>query len=333
MIGSKTYQGLAGLNYIQGSDLVLTDVYLVKREGTQYDKWISGSTNRTYVYNDIEGRVYFPTGFNAGGEKVFVLFKKTTTVPEPIPGVCVAVAIDTPTLPDAINGVPYSYSINLAGTAPFTISAITSPSWMSVTVSGSIVNLVGTPDAEGTETIAFTITNCSGNTDSFTQDIDVLAASSEITISNNSASGVFITSVTGIPWTLYTGSFPLGYPSNISGAHGAFTGVITVEVTGLVFPYIFKLYKNNILVNAFPTSGDDDYDFSSQTFLSTDTIQIVLEPKKVYPARMIETGIGKPCSIIYIDSIKRKFESYRMVLFHPVGLKQFYSHRTTVTLI
>lgn len=279
MIRSKTYQGMAGLNYIEASELALTRVYKVARDGIQHDKNFAGSTTgRTYIHDTSNGRVYFPISFGPSGERVFVKYKETSGVIIPIPGVCNAVVIPATTLPNGIIGVPYSVSIALSGSSPFTLDNIVKPAWATVALSFNIVNITGTPTTETIETISFDVSNCDGaNTESFSESFDVLPVSDVIGITNNSAFGVFITSVTGIPWTLYTGSFPLGYPSSIGGVHSSYTGVISVSITGIVFTYVLKLYKNGSLLQGLLVSSDDTYDFASQTILSSDEIQITLE--------------------------------------------------------
>lgn len=275
MIRSKVYMGAEGLNFIEGSELALTKVYVVKREGLLHEKWVSGSTNRTHIYVPADGRVYFPLNFNPGGERVFVLYKETSTVVVPVP-VCEDVVISG-TLPNGIVGVPYLFTFSLSGTPPFVLSGITKPAWANVSLVGTFIHVTGTPTSETTENIQFEVTNCNAGTEIINQDFDILAASSAINITNNSSSGTFITAIGGIPWTLYTGSFPLGYPSTINGVHGAYNGVISVTISGLVFTKILKLYKNGGLVQAFPVNTNTTHNFASHNFLSTDTIQIVLE--------------------------------------------------------
>lgn len=91
------------------------------------------------------------------------------------PAECIAVSITgSPSLPDGIIGTAYSYTITLAGTAPFALTSIVKPTWMTIAVSGSNINFSGTPDATGTgETISFTINNCTDNTVDFSDTIDV----------------------------------------------------------------------------------------------------------------------------------------------------------------
>lgn len=88
---------------------------------------------------------------------------------------CIAVAISgTPILPDGTVGTAYAYSFAVTGTAPFTLSSIVKPSWMTIAVSGSNINFSGTPDVAGTgETVSFTINNCSSDTVDFADTIDI----------------------------------------------------------------------------------------------------------------------------------------------------------------
>ena len=91
---------------------------------------------------------------------------------------CVAAAIVPSDLPDATGGSPYSAIVNLTGTAPFGISAITKPSWMTINLVGSQVILGGTPPdaAEDDVEVSFTIDNCAETPQNFSQTIDVSAS-------------------------------------------------------------------------------------------------------------------------------------------------------------
>lgn len=89
---------------------------------------------------------------------------------------CDAVAISgTPVLPDASSHDAYTYSFDVTGTGPFTLSSIVKPAWMTIEVSGSTINFSGTPTTadEGTGiTVSFTINNPCGTVD-FADTIDV----------------------------------------------------------------------------------------------------------------------------------------------------------------
>lgn len=92
-------------------------------------------------------------------------------------GSCIAVTIPgSQTLPNGQVGTAYSATINLNGTGPFTLTNIVKPSWMSLVVSGSSVNITGTPDVAGTNiSVSFTANNCSSQTANYSSSIDVAA--------------------------------------------------------------------------------------------------------------------------------------------------------------
>lgn len=115
----------------------------------------------------------------------------TIGLPVP-PPTCVPVLFNgTPVLPDGQQSVPYSYLIPITGTAPFTLSNITKPSWMSISVIDLIdlngfdhffVSITGTPDVTGTGiVVAFNLTNACG-TLPFSDTIDITNNPNIITI-------------------------------------------------------------------------------------------------------------------------------------------------------
>lgn len=82
-----------------------------------------------------------------------------------------------PTLPNAYSTVAYSYGIPLAGSPTFTLSAITAPAWMTITIVGSSIQITGTPESGDTGTdipVLFTISNECGSFD-FAGEINVQA--------------------------------------------------------------------------------------------------------------------------------------------------------------
>ena len=83
--------------------------------------------------------------------------------------------ITTPAIPNGSLAVPYSYTFYLAGDAPFTLNVISKPSWMTITLDGSLITLTGTPDASGTDIpVEFSVVNCDeANTLSFSDTIDI----------------------------------------------------------------------------------------------------------------------------------------------------------------
>lgn len=110
-------------------------------------------------------------------------------VPTPPPA-CVAPAIPgSPALPDSLTYVPYSFSFPITGSAPFNITNVTKPSWMSIVIdetspgSGSYqVQITGTPDTTGTDIdVSFDINNACG-TISFADTIDITDNPDVVTI-------------------------------------------------------------------------------------------------------------------------------------------------------
>jgi hypothetical protein len=100
-------------------------------------------------------------------------------------GDCIGVTIVEPVvLPDAFVDSPYSYAITLSGTSPFALDTIVKPAWMTIGVTGNIINFTGTPDSGDVTTgltISFNVTNCSsGFIQQVEDEIDVLDECEEV---------------------------------------------------------------------------------------------------------------------------------------------------------
>lgn len=94
---------------------------------------------------------------------------------------CTNVSIADVTFTPATVGTPYSFSIPLSGTAPFVLSAITKPAWMTIAIVGSNVEITGTPDSVGSvdgEQVQFTVTNCDTGSTTFNQNLLILDSNS-----------------------------------------------------------------------------------------------------------------------------------------------------------
>lgn len=91
---------------------------------------------------------------------------------------CVPAEIVPTDLPDGAGGTPYNAVINLTGTAPFSISGIVKPSWMTMNVVGNTVVLGGTPTDEDAffVEVGFMIDNCGEDPQEFAQTITVIAS-------------------------------------------------------------------------------------------------------------------------------------------------------------
>lgn len=277
MIKQRTYNTIAGLNFIQDPDLAFATIYVVERDGTQFDPYQTGMlTNRTFIHTSSDGKVTFPQVFDPGTQ-VFVLYKPLSgSEPVTPPGVCVPGAIVPITLPDMVVGVPYSQTFDFTGSAPFTISGVTVPAGLTLTNSGSQALLSGTPTTEGLALVEFDVNNCAASTAPFNQAVNVYAAAINFYISNTSSYGVQINIVDGLSYAISTGVFPITYLTGITGQHGTFTGPIRVNITGLVFPQTLTLEKNSVILETLFPAIDGNYIFASQSFVDGDELVIRL---------------------------------------------------------
>jgi hypothetical protein len=127
---------------------------------------------------------------------------------------CIAVMIPAGSLPAAQVNMPYSYSIALSGDAPFSISNIVAPTWLTITLSGKNVNFTGTPTSMGSSVpVSFTLKNCSdANTANFNGSLNVIASADNTPfVINNSGTPIQITSdVFVYPNAPTTGNFSIG---------------------------------------------------------------------------------------------------------------------------
>jgi hypothetical protein len=205
-----------------------------------------------------------------------VLFKKTTFVPDPVPGICTPVTIEDSDMPDAVVNVSYSKSFPLNGTSPFTLNVIQKPTWAAVNISlFGVVTVMGFPDVAGPETLEFSVSNCGGSAPTVLHTFDTLANSDNLFIHSYSYSK--IQSVSGVSYTITSGSFPVFLPKNtLRGIHNGYIGIIAVVVGTIIFPRLLNLTVNGSLAESIPVPTNGTYYFSSQTYLSTDIIQIIL---------------------------------------------------------
>lgn len=152
---------------------------------------------------------------------------------------CIAVSFDAVSLPDGATGVPYESSFPISGTAPFNITAVTKPAWMSIDIIGGEVVISGTPDASGTGiAVSFTIENCSGDSAAFSDTIDVSA----------SCVGVSIVGTPELPdatvGEAYTYSFGLTGTAPFSLDNVFSPGWMNIEIDG-----------SNVVFSGTPTTG------------------------------------------------------------------------------
>lgn len=164
---------------------------------------------------------------------------------------CVPVALTASSLPDATVGTAYSQLIPLSGSAPFTLSEVVCPDWMTVAISGNNVALTGTPSdiSRGGSTVSFRVTNC-GAVVNFNESVTVDAATciavgiGEGTLPNGEA-GVaysYVLDLTGTaPFVLNTIVKPSWMTIAISGSTVVFSGTPTSEDGGTGIPVSFNV--------------------------------------------------------------------------------------------
>lgn len=278
MTVTKTYTLPAGQNYISSFDLIYTTIYMVKREGILHEPNSSSDPNRTHTYSPAEGRIYFPLPGNENGERVFVMFKKTSFQQEPS-DICAPPNILMPSLPDGIANLPYNFSSLISGSKPLNIVINTKPDWMTIGISVMQSLVVGgIPDADGTFLVEFDVFNECG-VDSISQEIIIAQNQNNIQVIAN-GNYKKITAVTGISFIVSEGVFPLSGGNSVMGVHGGYTGIISVQVVastfGFPYPLYLRLSKNGTLIESLPVTTTGSYAFSSQIFLDTDFIQIAL---------------------------------------------------------
>lgn len=212
------------------------------------------------------------------------------TITVTVPAVCIPVSISSPPIymPDAIEDTPYSFNIYLAGTAPFNISNIVKPAWMSLAIAGNTVEITGTPTAGdiGTDIdVSFDLDNCSGgSTASYADTIDVidLTGNGEFILRN--AADIFTLCVIKqvLPLTPPFYSFTVGSTPVTPGqmAEGfltmAISGPVTVRVIIDSPGFTLRLLKNGVLQQEIPTPSSGLYSFDPVAFLITDDMEIIL---------------------------------------------------------
>lgn len=115
----------------------------------------------------------------------------TLGVPAP-PPTCVAPGfVSGLNNPTATVGSYWLGTIVLSGSQPFSISNVTKPAWMSMTLVGNIITLEGNPEAGIDQVISFDVSNACGS-NSYSDNIDVSANPDGITVQFNYTEAVGI---------------------------------------------------------------------------------------------------------------------------------------------
>lgn len=96
-------------------------------------------------------------------------------------GACTAVFFDPAVvLPDATAFVDYDWAYEIMGDAPFSLSAITKPAWMTIEIAAGFLRFYGTPDESNVGAdiaVSVTVSNCAGAHNVVINDtIDVLTS-------------------------------------------------------------------------------------------------------------------------------------------------------------
>lgn len=178
-------------------------------------------------------------------------------------------------------GVPYSRKIYFDGTLPVTLVSSVKPAWASAAVVDNYILVTGTPDVAGNEILfQFTVSNCSGATDNYSDIIKVADETSETNFSiENNATGLGqINSISPMFFLIYTGDMPLTEGQSLTGYAGGWSGRIMVNVSGISNNYL-NLYKNGLLVESkhIVTSGSYYLNFTTPvSFNSGDIMKIEL---------------------------------------------------------
>lgn len=181
-------------------------------------------------------------------------------------------------LPDGEVGVAYSWESVISGDAPFELSSVVKPAWMSVSISGSSVFFSGIPTTEATGVeVSFTLSNCSGGSSvNFSDTIDIQIEESEYNMIASVTGTGSLNSIAPAFYLVMENEYPIDNTSgNLLSQHVAYNGVMTVNVTG---SGTLKLYINNLLVQTEVVDGPGPEDVPMAINVSNiDKIKIVFE--------------------------------------------------------
>jgi hypothetical protein len=163
-----------------------------------------------------------------------------------------------PVFPDITLGDTYDFDITLLGTAPFSLSDVVKPSWMTIELTGSTIHIGGTPDGTNVGTaipVSFTVSNCSGANEVDVSDtIDVLLVSYEC--------GEVITQETVSAGYVDLGLFHLDVDA---------ADTVDLNWQSMDRPNRFSLYNNGVLVETTGWRGTAAYGGPWGASLSTAT--------------------------------------------------------------
>ena len=147
------------------------ETHLLEQKNNTMGSWATGVmplTHRPKTYKICNGDSdYYPfidkTERTYMCMKLFYKLKQALGFTEVQSCYCLPTGITPAVLPDGVIGVPYSATINLLGTGPFTLIQLDWPAWLTYNITGSVLTFGGTPDEVLDNTsISFDIRNCGG---------------------------------------------------------------------------------------------------------------------------------------------------------------------------
>jgi hypothetical protein len=201
--------------------------------GKQYVKKSPYKINTNPTQKTVKGEIELY-------DQEFATANRCILPPEDI-AVCDAVALPVLSYPNAIVGTPYSYSFTLTGTAPYSMTVLNQPSWMTTTLVGAVVTSTGTPDTDGEAHVDINFANCSVTPVNLDKTFTVEAASFDKNyyigttfVSSNALNDSEIANLEGIPGTHV--QVTLDFYTNTNGGQLQINGVDVTSV-GEVFNY------------------------------------------------------------------------------------------------
>lgn len=200
---------------------------------------------------------------------------------------CEAVVLGDDEAPAAVVDEPYSFSIPITGTAPYTLGATTLPSWMSASIDGTNLVLTGTPTEEAADDpISVVVENSCGDD---TYESAVSTVSINIYADNGIFSGDGLITMSDFvvngstviltPTTISNGEIAEGYRPGFSGIV-SFNAVLAPGSNPFDnLTVVARLTKNASTIQEFSVlidTGGTLVAFTTETFSASDMLGILL---------------------------------------------------------
>lgn len=203
---------------------------------------------------------------------------------------CDPVGLPAINFPDAVVGIPYNYSFVVTGSAPFAITGVTKPAWMTISVVGNTVSFTGTPTGLTilNTPVEFTISNCSGgSTANVDETMNVYKAN--LFIENLTLGPIHhsVNNCTGVGgwgpgsgYTIVSGSFAVNPSETLVAVHTGYPGplwgclITSAESSGTPNKKV-DVRKNGAVVFSQPLfPGGTLVYFSGVAFTAADEIRV-----------------------------------------------------------